>query len=246
MKTSPLSLPIRHLLPGLAGILACAILVGEQALAAPKTFTEIPPAIAAAEKGKQLLLFVLLKNLSEESDAVEKILEEDMVLSEKEFVIVRCKSSQSAHRKMFADKFQLDPEKAPMAAVTDSEGGVMASASGTSASTYRTLIALARTKSGLETNLEKVRKTLGKMAEDDKIVDGPIGKKIATLGRAPVFLIGTRTWTFKDGKTLKAGLVEAKGPTGIFVGADGKKVERNFNDLSPEDIALLTKTLKSE
>ena len=131
-----------------------------------------------------------------------------------------------------------------MAAVTNAEGGVLASASGTKASTYRTLTALARVKNGFETNLEKVRKILGKMAEDDKIVDGPIGKKIATLGRAPVFLIGKRTWTFKDGKTLKAGLVEAKGATGIFVGDDGKKIERNFNDLSPEDIAFLTKELK--
>lgn len=244
MKHPQLLSSYRTLILVSVGILFYSIFFGERALAAPETFTEIQPAIAAAKKGNQLLLFVLLKSLSKESDAVDKILKEDIILSEKEFVIVRCKVSQSAHRKIFKDKFKLDPEKAPMAAVANSEGGLLVSASGTSASTYRTLTAVARVKNGFETNLENVRKTMGKMAEDGKIVDGPVGEEIATLGRAPVFLIRKRTWTFKNGKTLKAGLLEAQGPTGVFVGEDGKKIVRNFNDLSPEDIAFLTKELK--
>ncbi len=213
-------------------------------MAGPKSFSEIKPAIAAAKEGKQYLLFVLLKNLSEESDAVAKILAEDLVLSDEEFVVVRCKTSQSAHRSIFADKFKLDPEKAPMAAVTDAGGGLVASASGTDPSTYRTLIQLARAKAGFERDTAKIRKTMEKMAKDDHIVDGAVGKKITSMGQDPLFLIKKRTWTFKNGKTMKAGLLEAKGATGIFVGEDGIEVERSFNDLSAEDIALLQKTLK--
>ena len=192
------------------------------------------------------MLFVMLKNLSEESEAVEKILEEDLDLSDKEFVIVRCKNSQSAHRAIFSGKFKLDPENAPIAAVSNAEGSLIASASGTKASTYRTMIQLARAKGGLETDITKIRKTIAKMFEDDKVVEGEVGDKIADMGKEPDFLIRSRTWTFKDGKTLKAGLVEANGPTGIFVGSDGKRVVKNFNDLSAADIALLQKTLKSQ
>ncbi|NOX99154.1 MAG: hypothetical protein GXP30_05395 [Verrucomicrobia bacterium] len=227
-------------------MLACLAFCSMQALAAPKSFTKIKPAIAAAKEGNQLLLFVMLKNLSEESEAVEKILDEDLDLSEKEFVIVRCKNSQSAHRAIFSGKFKLDPEKAPMAAVSNAEGGLIASASGIKASTYRTMIQLARAKGGLETDITKIRKTIAKMFEDDKVVEGEVGDKIADMGKEPDFLIRKRTWTFKDGKTLKAGLVSANGPTGVFVGSDGEEVVRNFNDLSPEDIAFLQKTLKSE
>lgn len=227
-------------------LIACLAFCSSQVLAAPKSFTEIKPAIAAAKEGSQLLLFVMLKNLSEESEAVEKILDEDLDLSEKEFVIVRCKSSQSGHRAIFSGKFKLDPEKAPMAAVSNAEGSLIASASGTKASTYRTMIQLARAKGGLETDITKIRKTIAKMFEDDKVVEGEVGDKIADMGKEPDFLIRKRTWTFKDGKTLKAGLVEANGPTGIFVGSDGKRVVKNFNDLSAEDIAFLQKTLKPQ
>ncbi len=246
MKTPRFFFFQRSIILFLVGLLACFSVCNERAFGAPKTFTEIKPAIVAAKEGKQLLLFVMLKNLSEESEAVEKILDEDLVLSEKEFVVVRCKNSQSAHRAIFSGKFKLDPEKAPMAAVSNAEGNLIASASGTKASTYRTMIELARAKAGLETDVTKIRKTIAKMFEDDKVVEGEVGEKIAEMGKEPDFLIRSRTWTFKDGKTLKAGLVEANGPTGIFVGSDGKRVERNFNDLSPEDIALLQKTLKSK
>lgn len=234
----------KSLLPALVGLLACTVLFDYPVAAAPQSFTEIKPAIAAAKQGKQLLLFVLLKGLSEESEAVEKILAEDLVLSDKEFVVVRCKTNQSAHRGIFAEKFKLDPEKAPIAAVTDAEGGVLVSVSGTNPSSYRAMIQVARAKSGLETNSDKNRKAIEKMAQDDSIVDGAIGKKIAAMGQDPLFLIKERTWTLKNGKTLRAGLLEAKGATGVFVDDDGKEVELPFNSLSAEDIALLQKTLK--
>lgn len=221
----------------------CLVFITSPGRSAPQSFTQIKPAIAAAKEGKKYLFFVLLKNLSEESETVAKIMAEDMVLSEKEFVIVRCKTSQSAHRAIFKDKFKLDPEKAPLAAVTDAEGGLVASASGTDASSYRALVQLARAKVGFEKDTAKIRKILAKMAKDDHIVDGPTGKEIANMGQDPLFLIKKRTWTFKNGKKMKAALLEAKGATGIFVGDDGVEVERSFNDLSEEDIALLKKTL---
>ncbi len=244
MKSSPS--PDHRTLPRptLVGLLACTALLAQAAVAAPQTFTEIKPAIAAAKEGRQLLLFVLLKSLSEESEAVEKILAEDLVLADGEFIVVRCKANQLAHRGIFAEKFKLDPEKAPIAAVTDSEGGVLVSASGTNPSSYRTMIQVARAKNGFETNSDKNRKAIEKMAGDDRIVDGPIGKKIAAMGTDPLFLIKPRTWTLKNGKTLKAGLLEAKGATGLFVDGDGKETELPFNSLSAEDIALLQKTLK--
>lgn len=228
----------------IALIFLSLVLPVSNAVAAPQSFTKIAPAISAAKKGNQYLLFVLLKNLSKESEAVEKIIAEDLTLSAKEFIVVRCKMSQSAHRALFKDKFQLDPELAPMAAVSDATGGLVASASGSDATSYRTLIQLARAKAGFEMKADKIRKTLAKVAEDDHVTDGEVGKKIAAMGDEPLFLIKKRTWKFKNGKTLRAGLVEAKGETGVFVGEDGIEVERNFNDLSAEDIELLKKTIK--
>lgn len=234
----------RSISTALVGLLTFIASFGGSAIAAPQSFTEIKPAIAAAKEGKQLLLFVLLKGLSEESEAVEKILAEDLVLSDKEFVVVRCKVNQSAHRGIFTEKFKLDPEKAPIAAVTDAEGGVLVSVSGTNPASYRAMIQVARAKSGLETNTDKNRKAIEKMGQDDSIVDGAIGKKIAAMGQDPLFLVKERTWTLKSGKTMKASLLEAKGATGVFVDDAGKEVELPFNSLSAEDIALLQKTLK--
>ena len=131
-----------------------------------------------------------------------------------------------------------------MAAVTDAEGGLVASASGTDAATYRNLIKLARAKAGFEKDPAKIRKILEKVSSDELIIDGVVGKKIADMGEDPLYIIKKRIWTFKNGKTMKAALLEAKGATGIFVGEDGLEVARSFDDLSAEDIALLQKKLK--
>ncbi|MCB1232537.1 MAG: hypothetical protein KDN19_19980 [Verrucomicrobiae bacterium] len=214
----------------------------------PKVFADTNEGVAYARDGERLLLFLLVENFAPESDAILEAINAELAGRGEEFVIVRCRYESADHRKLFEERFKQDPSKMPLGVITNSKGEVVIGTNGKSPEAYRIMIKAARIQGGKEKDPEKVAAIEKEIAEemeggDETIADSIFGLKKKDVGPKMLLLSEYRIWTFKNGATLDAALLEAKDTIGVFVKRDGSKNEANFNDLSAGDIAFLTQLL---
>lgn len=224
----------------LSAVLATATVAAEE----PKVFHDLAEGVASAREGERLLLFLLVENFAPESDAILEAIHEELATRGDEFVIVRCRHESADHRKLFEERFLQNPDKMPLGVIATASGEVIIGTNGKSPEVYRLLIRAARVRGGKEKDPEKIAAIEEEIEEsDERIGDSIFGLKKKDLGPKMVLLTDYRTWTFKNGATLEAALLEAKDTIGVFVERDGSRTEANFNDLSPADIAFLTELL---
>ncbi len=232
---------------------ACALalslflsMIAGRSVAAPHSVADIGEAIAFARENKRLIVFVLATSFSDEAKAVQAILDGELALTGDEFVVVQCNPASAAHRQLFEERLKLETTTLPIVAVTDAQGNLIESASGTGAEAYERLIQLARVKTGLEKDPDKI--AMLKIASDETGLineDGVVGMRKSDVADDRVALTKVRTWTSKDGSTLLAALLEAKDAIGVFVKPDRSTVELRFDSLSDPDIAFLKVALAS-
>lgn len=210
----------------------------------PRVFQDLAEGVAHAREGERLLLFLLVENFAPESDAILAAVNEELATRGHEFAIVRCRHESAEHRKLFEERFKQDPDKMPLGIVATASGEVIIGTNGKSPDVYRLLIRAARVRGGKEKDPGKIAAVEEEIEEsDERIGDSIFGLKKKDVGPKMVPLTDYRIWTFENGATLEAALLEAKDTIGVFVKRDGGRTEANFNDLSPADIAFLTKLL---
>ncbi len=210
----------------------------------PRVFSDLGEGVAFAREGERLLLFLLVENFAEESAAILAAVNEELADRGDEFAIVRCRHESADHRKLFEDRFKQDPDKMPLGIVATASGEVIIGTNGKSPEVYRLLIRAARVRGGKEKDPGKIAAIEEEIEEsDERMGDSIFGLKREDVGPKMVLLTDYRIWTFENGATLEAALLEAKDTIGVFVKRDGGRTEANFNDLSPADIAFLTKLL---
>ena len=223
-----------------------SLLVSNSASAAPHKANDIADAIAFAREHRRLILFVLGETFSEQTEAVQKMVDVELAVTGNEFVVVHLKTGTAAHRQLFEDRLKLDIKDLPVAAVTDAAGNLIQSTSGTEQEDYTELVAMARVKTGLEKNPEKIAALKIDSSETGYInEDGVFAMRKGDVAGSRVALTKVRTWKFKNGDTLVAALLEAKDAIGVFVTPEKKTVEHRFDALSEVDIDFLKQTLAS-
>ena len=227
-------------------LLLSSLLTARSTWAAPHKVADIADAIAFARENKRLILFVLGESFSKDAEAVEAIVDEELALTGDEFVVVHLKQGTAAHRQLFEERLKLDIKTLPVAAVTDAVGNLIQSASGTEREEYTRLVALARVKTGLEKDPEKIAALEIDSDETGYInEDGVFAMRTSEVAGGRVAITKVRTWKFKNGETLLAALLEAKDAIGVFVTPESKTVEHRFDALSAADIDFLTQALAS-
>lgn len=214
----------------------------------PKVFGELGEGIAHAREGDRLLLFLLVENFAPESDDILEAVNEELAGRGHEFAIVRCRHESLDHRKLFEERFEQDPDKMPLGVIATTGGEVVTGTNGKAPEAYRIMIKAARIQGGKEKDpavIASIEEEIAKELEDgdEMLGDTIFGLKKKDVGPKMLLLSEYRTWTFKNGATLEAALLEAKDTIGVFVKRDGSKQEANFNDLSAGDIAFLTNLL---
>ena len=228
-------------------MLASGLLTSTSSLAAPHKAADIAEAIAFAREHKRLILFVLGESFSHDAEAVRKIVDEELALTGDEFVIVHLKEGTAAHRQLFEERLKLDIKALPVAAVTDAVGNLIQSANGTEREDYTKLVQLARVKTGLEKDPEKIAALQIDSSETGYInEDGVFAMRKGDVSGGRVAITKVRTWKFKNGDTLLAALLEAKDAIGVFVTPEKQTVEHRFDGLSEADIDFLRQALASE
>ncbi len=212
----------------------------------PRVFSDLAEGVAYAREGDRLLLFLLVENFAEESDAILEAINAELSDRGHEFAIVRCRTESADHRRLFEERFKQDPSKMPLGVIATPDGEVVIGTDGKSPEAYRLMISAARIQGGLEKDPEKIAAIEAEIADgDEAITDSIFGLRKKDVAGKMVLLTEYRTWIFNNGATLEAALLEAKGATGIFVQPDGTRKEVNFNDLSAGDKAFLTRLLTS-
>ncbi len=212
------------------------------ASAATEIFTDPRLAIEAARKDDRLIIFFLATPFSKESKAVEETVLDQVSGLEKEFVIVRCDMESSSDRSLFGERFGKDLERAPMAVVSDSQGKEITGCYGIAPSLYRKMLIHSRIQGGFvkdKAEIKALREELIKDSDEEDLVKGIFGIKVSDLQREKLLLTKQRVWTYKDGSSFEAALLEGRGATGIFVEANGNEKEVSFVDLSEESIRFL-------
>ena len=214
----------------------------------PKVFSDLAEGVAHAREGGRLLLFLLVENFAPESDAILEAVNSELATRGAEFAIVRCRYESADHRKLFEERFKQDPSKMPLGVVATAEGEVVIGTNGKSPEAYRIMIKASRIQGGIEKDPDKIASIEAEIAQeledgDEMLGDSIFGLKKKDVGPTMVLLSEYRTWSFKNGATLDAALLEAKDTIGVFVKRDGSKTEAKFNDLSAGNIAFLTRLL---
>lgn len=212
----------------------------------PRVFKELGQGVSYAKDGDRLLLFLLVENFAEESDAILEEVNRELADRGKEFAIVRCRNESADHRALFKDRFKQDPNKMPLGVIATAGGEVVIGTNGKEPEAYRIMIRAARIQSGKEKDPEKIAAIEAEIAGGDELITNTIfGLKKRDIAEKKVLLSEYRNWLFENGATMNAALLEAKGATGVFVTRKGNRREVNFNDLSPGDKAFLTDLLGS-
>lgn len=217
----------------------------QQAFAAD-TFTSVGEGIKFARENKRLIVFVLGRSFADETKAVQGLIGEELVLHRSEFAVVHCDQGKATDRQLFSDRFKQDVTKLPIAVVTDAQGNLINAASGEDREIYAEMIQVARIRTGLEKDPEKIAE--GGVDSDEMGYinkDGVFAMRKSDVGSQKIALTQVRIWRFKNEATLEAALLEAKDTIGIFRKVDGSTVEVKFDTLSDNDIAFLQQALLS-
>lgn len=212
----------------------------------PRVFAEPTEGVSHAREGekRRLILFLLVENFAPESEAILKAVNEELDSRGGEFAIVRCRQESADHRRLFQERFQQDPAKMPLGVVATADGQVVTGTNGKSPDAYRLMLRAARVQGGIETDPGKIAAIRKEIATGDpEVVSEVFGIKKGDFEPEMVALTEERSWTLRDGTTLRAALLEARGATGIFVKPDGSKVELEFERLGAADVAYLGKKL---
>jgi hypothetical protein len=211
---------------------------------APRIFSDLQEGVTYAREGNRLLLFLLVENFAEESEAILEAVNDELSTRGHEFAIVRCRTESADHRKLFEERFQQDPSKMPLGVIATADGKVVIGTNGKSPEGYRLMISAARVQGGLEKDPEKIAAIEAEIADgDESITNSIFGLRKKDVAEKMILLTESRTWTFANGSTIEAALLEAKGATGIFVLPDGSQKELNFNDFSDDEKAFLGRLL---
>ena len=206
----------------------------------PREFIELGKGVEHAKEGKRLVLFLLVQTFADETDAILKAINEELAGKGHEFVIVRCQNESAEHRKLFKERFKQDPDKMPLGVVTKSSGEIVTGTNGKSPEAYRIMILASRIQAGYETDSSKIAALNDAIMTDEEAASTVFGIKRSDIEVTKQLITKYRDWRFRDGRILKAALLEANGPKGTFILVDGKEVEVDFDSLSDADKGYLT------
>ncbi|MDF1850898.1 MAG: hypothetical protein P1U85_08705 [Verrucomicrobiales bacterium] len=210
--------------------------------AAPEIYSDPRSGIEAAKNGNQLIIFLLVDGFSKEGKAIEEAVLDEIAEFEKEYVVVRCDARSSEDQALFKTRFGKDLSKSPMAVVSDSAGKEITGCYGVSPVLYRKMLIHSRIKGGFVKDKEAIKQLRERLvadAEEEDLVKGIFGIKISDLKGEKILMTAQRTWTYKNGDTFRAALLEGRGKTGIFVEESGAEREVSFVDLSDPDLQFL-------
>ena len=223
-------------------ILAASLLFQPASLKAedPRQFIELGKGVAHAKDGDRLVLFLLVETFADETDAILEAINEELEGKGNEFVIVRCQNESAEHRKLFAERFEQDPDEMPLGVVTKANGEIVTGTNGKSPEAYRIVILASRIQAGYETDPDKIAALNDAIMTDEEAASTVFGLKRSDLEVTKHLITKYRNWNFADGRTMNAALLEANGATGTFIRVDGKEQEVDFNTLSDADKGYLT------
>lgn len=206
----------------------------------PRQFIELGKGVAHAKDGDRLVLFLLVETFADETDAILEAINEELEGKGNEFVIVRCQNEKAEHRKLFAERFEQDPDKMPLGVVTKANGEIVTGTNGKSPKAYRIVIQASRIQAGYETDPDKIAALNDAIMTDEEAASTVFGIKRSDIEVTKHLITKYRDWKFADGRTMNAALLEANGATGTFIRIDGKEQQVDFNTLSDADKGYLT------